>query len=106
MSDLGIKHDVGKPPLDLLDADALEEVARVLDFGARKYEPNNWRRGMAVAKALGGVLRHVFAILRGEERDPETGLLHAAHGMCGLMFVAHYQLKGIVKPDDRFEARS
>ena len=100
--DVGIKNDADKPMFDLLDPDALEEVARVLTFGARKYAPDNWRKGMSVRKCIAGVLRHVFAILRGEYRDPETGLLHSAHAICGLMFVTHYLLKGIEKPDDRF----
>jgi hypothetical protein len=99
----GIKLDTGKPALDLIDPHFLEEVGQVLTFGARKYEPDNWRRGMFIGKALAGVLRHVVAILRGEHRDPETGLQHAAHATCGLMFVFHYIRTGQTStPDDRW----
>ena len=33
----GVKHDQGKNPLELLPFDALEEIGKVLAFGARKY---------------------------------------------------------------------
>jgi hypothetical protein len=99
----GIKKDEGKPALDLIDAHFLEDVGHVLGFGARKYEPDNWKRGMALGKCLAGVLRHTFAILRGEYADPETGLSHAAHATCGLMFAHFYIRTGAVSvPDDRW----
>jgi hypothetical protein len=36
-SDPAIKYDTGKPPLELLSEVALLEIAKVLDYGARKY---------------------------------------------------------------------
>jgi hypothetical protein len=37
----------GKKPEEyaLIPVGALAEIARVYGFGARKYEPNNWRKG-------------------------------------------------------------
>ncbi len=98
----GIKNDTGKPAIDLIDAHFIEDVARVLTVGAEKYDVDNWKRGMALGKALGGVLRHTWAVLRGEYLDPETKLSHVAHAACGLMFVHYFLRTGTVKPDDRW----
>ena len=103
MSDQGEKKDDGKPPLDLIDAHFIEDVARVLLFGAKKYDLNQWQKGMSLGKALAGVLRHVYAMLRGEMTDPETGLSHAAHATCGLLFTHYFWRTDGFKPDDRFK---
>lgn len=99
----GIKKDAGKPALDLIDPYFVIEIGKVLTFGATKYEPGNWRKGMAMGKALAGVLRHVYSMLNGEYADPETGLSHAAHAACGLMFAFYYVHQKMTDvPDDRW----
>jgi hypothetical protein len=100
----GQKKDTGKPAIDLIDAYFIEDVGGVLTFGAVKYEPDNWKRGMAIGKAMAGVLRHCWAIMRGEYVDKETGRQHAAHATCGLMFI-HYMIRtgNVNVPDDRFQ---
>ena len=99
-----IKKDQGKPALDLFDPFAFEEVGHVLTFGAAKYGATNWRRGMHIGKVMAGVLRHCFAILRGEYQDPESGYQHAAHAIAGLTFVFTYVREGRTGlSDDRWE---
>lgn len=85
----GKKYDQGKPRMDLLDADALEGLAQVLTFGAEKYAANNWREGISNSRLVAALLRHVFAILRGEYVDPESGLAHINHVGCCWMFLAN-----------------
>ena len=85
----GTKHDTGKLPLDLLDPLALEGVAAVLAFGAVKYEAHNWRGGFKYSRLVAALLRHTFAILRGERTDPESGLPHIDHVGCCWMFLSH-----------------
>ena len=92
--ELAVKFDAGKVGLDLLPAEALEEVARVLDHGAARYGAHNWREGMSWTRLIGAALRHTFAIMRGEDRDPETRLLHSAHAVAGLLFLTSYMLIG------------
>lgn len=87
----GMKFDDSKPPMELISPIALEQLARVLEFGAKKYEPYNWAKGIRYTRILGGILRHVFAYIRGESIDPETGLSHIAHAMTGCMFILHYE---------------
>lgn len=89
----GVKHDHGKPPLDLLPFEALLEVAKVLDFGAKKYARNNWRSGFLWSRLLAAALRHLFAWGMGERKDPETGLSHLAHAACMVLFLITHEVK-------------
>lgn len=83
----GKKYDTGKPRMDLLPAAALEEIAKVLAFGAQKYDSWNWARGIAYSRLAGAALRHLFARMRGEVNDPESGLPHLAHVGCCVLFL-------------------
>ncbi len=82
----GVKHDSGKEPLSLLSRVWLLGVARVLDFGARKYASHNWRGGLERSRLISAALRHLLAYNEGEDNDPETGLSHLDHASCCLMF--------------------
>lgn len=96
----GLKLDTGKARFDLVCPLALEEMAKVLDFGSRKYAAFNWAKGIAYSRVLAAILRHTFAYLRGQTLDPETGLSHMAAVMCNAMFLLHFEK---MKPefDDR-----
>jgi hypothetical protein len=83
----GRKDDNGKPTFDLLPFEALAEVQRVLDFGAQKYEAWNWARGMKWLRLWNACMRHLWAWVRGEDLDPESGLSHLAHAVCCLLFL-------------------
>ena len=83
------KHDGDKPRYDLLPPVAIDLMAQVMTFGAKKYEPEGWRKVPdAVQRYQAALLRHSFAMLRGEVLDPESGLPHAAHAMCCAAFLA------------------
>ena len=90
----GQKHDAEKPRMDLLPFEALEEVAKVLTFGAEKYADNNWQKvDCAEARYTAALLRHLVAIRRGEKRDAESGLLHAAHMATNALFLLWFELQ-------------
>lgn len=100
----GRKNDAEKTRLDLLSARWIEGVGDILAFGAKKYAAHNWRLGISQSRLLGACLRHVFAYLRGEDLDPETGRSHLLHASCCLMFA--YELK-VTHPklDDRWKEK-
>ena len=79
----GRKDDAGKPRPTLVQRDmanALQQVLQVAEYGARKYAPGNWLQVPdAVQRYTDAMLRHQQAHLRGEVRDPESGLPHMAH---------------------------
>ncbi len=83
----GVKFDQAKPRMDLLDPEFLEHVAQVLTFGAEKYAAHNWRNGINFSRLIAASYRHLGAINRGEDIDPESGLPHSAHLGCCIMFL-------------------
>ena len=86
--DKGLKYDDGKPPIALVDPEFIEGLARVLGFGAAKYSPDNWRNGISYRRLISAAYRHLGAINRGEDVDPESGESHAYHLACCNMFLA------------------
>jgi len=102
MVENGKKFDTNKPPMALLDSYALEEVAKVLAFGAEKYDPHNWRGGIKLSRLLSAALRHIFKFIAGKNEDEETGLSPLAHAMCELMF-ALWMSKFRPDLDDRWK---
>lgn len=89
----GIKLDAGKPRLDLLPTDALEAVAEVFGYGANKYGSHNWAKGGRWGRWSAAALRHVFAWMRGEEKDKESGLPHLSHAICSLLMLLAMTLR-------------
>ena len=90
---VGMKFDSGKPQYGLFPPFALDEIAKVLTYGAEKYAPNNWRHVENSSKRyFDAAQRHMWAIARGEVNDPESGFPHAAHAATCLLFLMEYQM--------------
>lgn len=84
----GRKYDGGKDRWDLLPLGVVEDVVKVLTFGAQKYGPNNWQRvENGRERYYAALMRHLAAWRMGEAKDPETGLPHLAHAACCLGFL-------------------
>lgn len=95
----GRKDDAGKTPYDLLAPEFLEGVAQVLKFGAEKYSPRNWEKGLRWGRVFGAAMRHGWAWWRGEAADPETGFSHLWHLACCVMFLIAYEARGVGEDD-------
>lgn len=102
MSSQGVKHDADKVRVELLDPLALEGLAKVLTFGAKKYAAHNWRGGLSYSRLIGALLRHTLSIIRGEDNDPESGLPHVDHLGCCWMFLSN-MMKTRPDMDDRWK---
>ena len=75
----GLKFDGGKPDYTLVPWPAMEEVVKVLGFGAQKYDRDNWRKvDNAKQRYQAAAFRHMAAYASGQHKDPETGLSHMA----------------------------
>ena len=99
-----VRDDSGKTNWSLMPFEALEEINKVLEFGATKYSANNWQEGTGFkySRVLNSLLRHVFAFMRGEDKDPESGLSHMAHAGCNVLFILYYlKKKARYANDDR-----
>lgn len=89
--EVGNKFDQEKPRLDLIDAEFLEGLGKVLGFGAKKYAANNWRKGIEHSRLIAAAYRHLGAINKGEDTDPESNLPHIHHLACCVMFLSWMQ---------------
>jgi len=84
----GVKDDAEKLRFDLIPPAATAALAEVLTYAARKYAPNGWRSVPdPVPRYTAALMRHLEAWRAGEERDPESGLLHLAHVLCNAAFL-------------------
>lgn len=84
---IGRKDDTDKLRWDLLP-ESLEDVVKVLTFGAKKYSPDGWKQvPEAQPRYFAATMRHLWAWRRGEDLDPESGLPHLAHAACCVLFL-------------------
>lgn len=100
----GTKADGGKAPVTLYPFDAMTEACQVLHFGALKYAPRNWEKGIATSRLLDSAFRHLIAYANGQDHDQESGLSHLAHLHCCVAFMqrlrkTHPELDDRVKLD-------
>jgi hypothetical protein len=95
----GVKHDNAKDPWHLAPWDAFCAIVKVLAFGATKYAPRNWERGMDWSRVYAALQRHLTAWWMGECRDAETGMSHLWHAGCCVCFLISYEIRGIGRDD-------
>jgi len=86
----GLRYNEDKLKWGLVDFDALDNMVRVLMYGEQKYDAHNWKKGLPYVSVTESMLRHIYAFLRGEDVDPESGLPHTGHIMCNAMFLDYY----------------
>lgn len=107
-SKTGVKYDNGKPRTDLLPPRTLLEVAKVLSFGAQKYDPNNWKKVEDLqARYTAAALRHLMDhMVDPDAVDAESGIDTLAHAICCLMFKLEDKLEKASKSQGTREANS
>lgn len=95
----GVKNDQHKIRWDLVPFDAVNEVAKVLTFGAEKYESRNWELGMDWSRAFGAAQRHLTRWFHGQDKDKETELTHLASACCCLFFLLSWEIRKVGNDD-------
>lgn len=92
---MGLKHDTGKNPVQLVPAEMIEAVAKVLSFGAEKYGRNTWQTiEDPVFRYTGALMRHLLEIQKGSDIDPESGLPHIYHVATNAGFLTYFHDRG------------
>lgn len=101
---VGVKLDSGKPPLSRIPKALLDEVAKVLEFGANKYAWDNWRNGLSYHRVASAAMRHLTAFINCETMDSESSLSHLSHAACCIAFLLEYEKypEKFKEFDDRF----
>ena len=84
----GRKDDTTKPRYSLLPSGTVNQVIQVLEYGAVKYEIDNWQRvPSARTRYYDAAMRHIDDWWNGSEIDEESSLPHLAHAICCLLFL-------------------
>tara|TARA_R110000868_G_scaffold51691_1_gene163394 strand:- start:159 stop:518 length:360 start_codon:yes stop_codon:yes gene_type:complete len=90
---IGTKLDTGKPRWSLLPAGTISMVLQVLEYGAAKYEVDNWMHVKDHRRRYyDAAMRHINAWLD-EPNDPESGLHHLAHACCCLLYLMWFDME-------------
>lgn len=89
----GDRFNEGKPKWSLVHYESLVPMIRVLEFGAKKYTPENWKKGLDLKEVLESMQRHLAALMDGEEFDSESGISHMGHIQCNAMFYNYHKNK-------------
>lgn len=89
-----------KPDISLVPPVAIIKEARVMQLGAKKYGPYNWREKRVRARVYAAAaMRHIMQWQDGEEFDFESGESHLAHARACLGIVLDAQSIGIIDDD-------
>jgi hypothetical protein len=104
-TDKGKKNDADKVRWELLSVPAIREIAKVMTFGAKKYDAHNWRGGFDWSRLYGAALRHLTSHMEGDSIDSESGLSHLAHAGCCIMFLLEHEIRKLGN-DDRYKTNT
>lgn len=83
------KFDAGKIRYSIYPNTVLEDVIKVMMYGAQKYAVDNWKQCEDLNRYYDAARRHEESYKAGEYLDPESGLPHLAHAICNWTFM-HY----------------
>lgn len=88
----GAKADFGKPQLTLVPRAILPAIARVREYGTKKYgDPDNWKQ-VDRQRYRDAMFRHLLAYLDDPEgADEESGLPHLWHLACNVAFLCELE---------------
>lgn len=85
-----LRYNKDKIDYTQIPIEVSEALAKVLMFGAEKYGRDNFKKlwgADTVNVCLASAYRHMAAIQKGEDLDPESGLPHAACAAANLGFL-------------------
>lgn len=100
ISEVGIKHDNGKPKVSLVSKEFIYGTAKALEYGANKYGKNNYKLGMDWSRVIDAEKRHMLDFAAGVDIDDESKLNHLYLAAANLnMLIYYYENK--VGKDDR-----
>ncbi len=77
-----VRYEAGISPANLCVV-----IQQVLEYGAKKYKPENWRQVEDLNRYWNALGRHILAMDNGEQSDAESGLAHAHHALTNIAFL-------------------
>ena len=99
----GTRYSAGKPSFWwAIPWAGMELVARVTEYGAKKYAPFDWKEGQSASTLLDCTFRHITAAMtKGMySRDDESGHFHLAHAAWNVLCLLHFMQ---TEPNGQFD---
>jgi hypothetical protein len=81
----GLRYDY-MPALEVNEA-----YARVATMGAKKYGNRNWEKGLPISQITASMQRHLWAYMKGEDKDSESGLSHLDHVLWNAVAAVYFE---------------
>jgi pterin-4a-carbinolamine dehydratase len=97
----GIKYDGAKPDMTHVPIEAMWAMGEAFTYGAKKYEADNFREGLAVRRQIAAALRHIYQFLDEGDTDKESGCKHLGSAMASIA-MACYTVEHHPDLDDRY----
>lgn len=89
------QYGMKKPPFHLIPQPFLVILSKVMNLGASKYGPFNWRTNSVAASVyIAAAMRHIASYYDGEDKDPESGVSHLAHAAACMAILIDAQSTG------------
>ena len=87
-----VKADKGKPQLRLVPTEIINCIARVREYGTRKYKnPDNWKK-VEKERYIDAMFRHLLKYVNDNNSvDEESGLPHLWHIACNIAFLCEME---------------
>lgn len=92
--DQSAKADAGKPKLTLVPQQIIWDIARIREYGNKKYgDPNNWKK-VEIERYRDAAYRHFLLYLEDPDSvDEESGLKHLWHLACNIAFLCDMEAR-------------
>ena len=89
---ISAKHDSGKPKLSLVPCEIIRAIAKVREFGVKKYkDPDNWKQ-VEAERYRDAMYRHLLLYIEDPYGiDEESGLPHLHHLACNVAFLCEME---------------
>lgn len=101
-NDQDIKMDAGKPQLTLVPRQIIFDIARIREYGIKKYgEKESWKK-VEIERYRDATFRHFMAYLDNPQGvDEESGLPHLSHLACNIAFLCELERDTQKEEDER-----
>ena len=103
MNNQDIKADAGKPQLTLVPRQIIFDIARVREYGLKKYgKAESWKQ-VEIDRYRDATFRHFMAYLDNPQGvDEESGLPHLSHLACNIAFLCELEKRQAKDKEDAF----
>lgn len=97
MNDHPMKQKKNKLMVELVPPESVKAMAKIFEFGTRKYTPRGWEAGMEFEDYLAAAERHLLELKEGNMIDEESGMPHLFHALTNFAILSTYYERGLLK---------